>query len=127
MAEPGPPAVKTDGIWVREDLLGTRDPLVALARFEEALGRERGCGDGSGSYSSPACTRAVHSRARVSVQWDRGACARHEQPETRIERGWGALQGIRHGGAGTCAAATRTAYVTRFLAQNVEGTRVVLT
>jgi len=81
------------------------DPLVALARFEQALGRERGCDGGSGSYRLLACTRAVHSGARVSVQQDRGACARHEQPETRIEQGWGALQGICHGGAGTCAVA----------------------
>ena len=100
------PMVKMAGTWVREDLRGARDPLVALERFEEALGRERGCGGGCRSHSSPACTRAGRSGARVSAQRGRGACARHEHPETRIERGWGALQGIRHGGAGAGAAAS---------------------
>ena len=48
------PMVKTAGTWVREDLRGARDPLVALERFEEALGRERGCSGGCRPHSSPA-------------------------------------------------------------------------
>jgi len=100
------PMVKTAGTWVREDLRGARDPLVALERFEEALGRERGCSGGCRSHSSPACTRALRSRARVGAQRGRGVSARHEHPEIRIERGWGALQGIRHGGVGAGAAAS---------------------
>ena len=31
------PMVKTAGTWVRKDLRGARNPLVALERFEEAL------------------------------------------------------------------------------------------
>ena len=85
------PMVKTAGTWVREDLRRARDPLVALERFEEALGRERGCGGGCRSHGSPVCMRAVRSGARVSAQRGRGASARHEHPETSIERGWGAL------------------------------------
>ena len=32
----GVPGLKTDETWVKEDLRGTRDPLVALARLEGA-------------------------------------------------------------------------------------------
>ena len=64
VSQNGATGLKTDGTWVREDLRGTRDPLVALARLGGLRGADAAAAALSAGSPPAWCVRAVPVREK---------------------------------------------------------------
>ena len=100
------------GFWYWEHLHSVAKPHRVLARGYGAAGWVRpwrGGGGGSERREPVGVVYSGRSRPGFRVQKAQQASARYEQAKAGLVRGWAALQRVRHGEPGICAAEHRRA------------------